>query len=168
MFLETDRLVIRSFCLEDLGAYSEIVADPDVMRMITGEPQTLEEAHRYIEECIASEADNGFSRYAVSIKSTAELIGFCGFKKISGEVDFGWRYAKSHWRKGYGTEAARAVMKYGIENLELSEVVAVSFPENAGSIRIMQILGMEQDGFGEWAGKQTIRYIFRGKQQTTK
>lgn len=51
MFLETDRLLIRPFCFDDVGAYSEIVADPDVMRLLTGKPQTTEEAFRATPFC---------------------------------------------------------------------------------------------------------------------
>ena len=163
MFLETERLVIRPFRLADLDAYSRIVADPAVMRLLTGKAQTRGEARLYIEECITSERDNGYSRYAVSLRDTDELIGFCGFRMIHDEIDFGWRYAKRHWNSGYGTEAARSVLKYGLEVLKLPLLVAVALPENTASIRIMQKLGMERDGFGEWEGKQTIRYIYRNK-----
>ena len=148
MLLETDRLAIRPFRQEDLDAYSRIVADPDVMRLLTGQPQTFDEARQYIDECIDSEKENGFSRYAVLLKSVDELIGFCGYKMIDGEIDFGWRYARRHWNNGYGTEAAGAVLKYGIEDLKLPTLVAVALPENSASIRIMQKLGMERDGFG--------------------
>jgi [ribosomal protein S5]-alanine N-acetyltransferase len=137
------------------------VADSDVMHLLTGKPQTFDEARQYIEKCIASEDENGLSRYAVLLKVANELIGFCGYKMIDGEIDFGWRYAKRHWNNGYGTEAARAVMKYGIEDLKLPKLVAVALPENAASIRIMQKFGMERYGFAEWTGKKTIRYILR-------
>lgn len=161
MHLETDRLAIRPFRPDDLDAYSKIVADPDVMRLLTGRPQTFDEARQYIDECIASEAENGFSRYAVLLKATNELIGFCGYRLIDDEIDFGWRYARRQWNMRYGTEAARAVMKYGLDVLRLPLLVAVALPENAASIRIMQKVGMERDGFGEWSGKKTVRYTLR-------
>jgi RimJ/RimL family protein N-acetyltransferase len=161
MLLETDRLLIRPFRLDDLDAYAKIVADPHVMRLLTGKPQTFDEAKQYIEECMASEDENGFSRYAVRLKVADELIGFCGYKIIDGEIDFGWRYAKRHWNRGYGTEAALAVMKYGFEVLRPPQLVAVALPENTASIRIMQKLGMERNDFGSWTRIQTIRYTLR-------
>lgn len=153
--------MIRPFEISDVDTYAEIVADPDVMRLLTGKAQTFEEANQYLEECIASERDNGFSRYAVLLKATEELIGFCGFRLIDGEVDFGWRYARKHWNNGYGTEAARAVLNYGRKELRLPLLVAVALPENAASIRIIEKLGLQRDGFGEWDGKETVRYVFR-------
>lgn len=57
------------------------------------------------------------------------------------------------------------MMEYGIEELKLPRLVAVALPENTASIRIMQKLGMDRDGFGEWSGKQTIRYVLRGGEQ---
>ena len=157
--LETERLTIRPFVESDLEPYARIVADPEVMRLITGEAQSYDEARTYLEECLASERRRGYSRYAVLLKASGELIGFCGFKDIDGDLDFGWRYAKSCWGQGYGTEAARAVMNYGMETLKLPALLAVAFPENIGSIRIMQKIGMRPDGHGAWEGKETVRYI---------
>ena len=161
MLLATDRVNIRPFQHSDLSDYSRIVADPDVMRYLTGEPQSMEEARQYVEECIASEKERGYSRYAVLLKQSGELIGFCGYKLIDGEIDFGWRYAKAHWRKGYGTEAATAVLHYGLRTLRLPMLVTAAFPENIASIRIMQKIGMQQDGFGQWNGRKTVRYIVK-------
>jgi len=161
MLLTTDRLTLRPFQEADVTPYSEIVADPEVMRLITGEAETFEAARRYLEEVLRSEAERGYSRYAVLLREPEELIGFCGFKLIDGEVDFGWRYGKRHWNNGYGTEAAREVLKYGQEILQLPLVVSVALPENTASIRIMQKIGMQRDGFGSWGGKQTIRYVAR-------
>jgi ribosomal-protein-alanine N-acetyltransferase len=152
-------LIIRPFVLSDAIRYAEIVGDPDVMRLLSGKVETPEEAKQYIEECIASERENGFSRYAVILKQSEELIGFCGYRLIDDEIDLGWRYAKKYWNRGYGSEAAEAVAEYGRE-LGLPLVVAASLPENTASIRIMEKIGMAREGFGDWDGRQTIRYVF--------
>lgn len=101
----------------------------------------------------------GYSRYAVLLKDSGEFIGFCGFDHFNGELDFGWRYERRHWGKGYGTEAATAVLARGVEVLEFPLIVAITYPENDGSIRIMQKIGMEFDGYGELDGKRVIRYV---------
>ena len=76
----------------------------------------------------------------------------------SNYIDFGWRYARRAWGKGYATEAAVAVLDYGINTLKLSGIVAESAVENAGSVRVIEKLGMQFEGFGEVRGRKTVRY----------
>jgi len=142
MHLETHRLLIRSFEREDIPAYAEIVADPRVTRYLgDGKPYSYEQAAAYVEDLIARDSTTGISRYAVLLGD--ELIGFCGFKDLGDHIDFGWRYAHRYWGKGYATEAARAVLEYGVEILGLSGIVAVAYEANVGSVRVIEKLGFE-------------------------
>ena len=100
--LETTRLIIRDWTLDDIQDYSKIVADPEVMQFIAeGKTQSYEQAELYIKNCIKNMADKGWTRFAVELKDTGELMGFCGFGYYNDELDFGWRYAKKFWNKGY-------------------------------------------------------------------
>lgn len=140
MNIKTERLLIRSFEEADIPAYGEIVADPRVTRYLgDGQPCSYEEAARYIRDCIALEAEIGMSRYAVVLEG--ELIGFCGFKPDGEHIDFGWRYAHRHWGWGYATEAARAVLRYGLEELGLRGILAVAYEANIASVRVIEKLG---------------------------
>lgn len=140
MTINTERLVIRSFEETDIPAYAEIVADPRVTRYLgDGRSHSYEEAAAYIRDCIALEVEIGFSRYAVVLEG--ELIGFCGFKPDGEHIDFGWRYAHRHWGKGYATEAARGVLRYGIEQLGLRRIIAVAYEANVASVRVIEKLG---------------------------
>ena len=71
------------------------------------------------------------------------MIGFCGFKDCDDHIDLGWRYAQRHWGNGYATEAARAVLAYGVETLRLTRIMAVSYEANVGSVRVIEKLGLE-------------------------
>jgi RimJ/RimL family protein N-acetyltransferase len=157
--LETDRFLIRPFVRSDTDAYARVVADPEVMRYLGGRIHSYEEAEEYVAECIAMHEEFGYSRYAVLLKDSGEFIGFCGFAHFNGELDFGWRYERRYWGKGYGTEAATAVLARGVEVLRFPLIVAIAYPENGGSIRIMQKIGMEFDGYGELNGKRVTRYV---------
>ena len=140
--IETQRLVIRSFEEGDVPEYAEIVGDLRVTRYLgDGRPYSQEEATAYIRECIALESEIGFSRYAVLLDG--ELIGFCGFKPDRDHIDLGWRYAHQHWGHGYATEAARAVLEYGTETLQLAPIVAVSYEDNVASVNVIQKLGFQ-------------------------
>lgn len=142
--IETDRLLIRSFEDGDAAAYADVVADPDVMRFLGG-PHGAERAHSYVAECIDRDRISGVSRYAVAHGQSGDFLGYCGYKAITDDpggpwVDFGWCYRKSVWRQGFGIEAARAVYEYG-DRLDLARVEARAHKENAGSLRIIELLG---------------------------
>lgn len=159
MVIETDRLTIRSLVKSDIPEYAAIVADPAVTRFLdNGSPHTYEQAAAYIDDCIRSESENGIARYAVILRETGELIGFCGFKREHEHTDFGWRYARHAWGNGYATEAAAAVLDYGINTLKLSGIVARSAVENVGSIRVMAKIGMQFEALGIVHGRRTAFY----------
>lgn len=153
MLLQTDRLIIRSFTEQDIPEYAIIVKDPDVTKFLgNGAPHTYEQAERYVHECMELEIKNNFARYAVIHKQTNKLIGFSGFKEIDNRIDFGWRYSKDMWGKGYATEAAKTVLDYGIKILKLSNIVAMSVVENTRSIKVIEKIGFEFEAFGQLNG----------------
>jgi RimJ/RimL family protein N-acetyltransferase len=159
MIIETERLTIRSFRESDIREYAAIVADPEVTEFLgDGSPHSYEQATACILDCIRSEAKEGLARYAVLLKETGELIGFCGFKKAYDRIDLGWRYARWAWGNGYATEAAVAVLDYGINSLKLSGIVAESAVENISSVRVIEKIGMQFEAFGEVRGRKTVRY----------
>ena len=159
MIIQTKRLTIRSFLESDIPEYAAVVADSEVTRFLgDGAPHSYEQAEAYVHNCIRSEANEGITRYAVIHKETGELIGFCGFKKMHGYIDFGWRYSRRAWSNGYATEAAAAVLNYGTGTLKLSGIVAESAVENVGSVRVIEKIGMQFEDFGEVRGRKTVRY----------
>jgi ribosomal-protein-alanine N-acetyltransferase len=159
MIIQTNRLTVRSFLESDIPQYATFVADPQVTRFLgDGSPHSHEQAAAYIYDCIRSEAEEGIARYAVTLRETGELIGFCGFKRMSDYIDFGWRYARRAWGNGYATEAAAAVLDHGISTMKLSGIVAQSAVENVGSVRVMEKIGMEFGKFGNVRGRKTVCY----------
>ena len=109
-------------------------------------------------DCIRSEAEEGLARYAVILRETGDLIGFCGFKKASDCIDFGRRYTRRVWGNGYATEAAVAVLDYGMNTLKLSGIISESAVENVGSVRVIERIGMQFEAFGQVRGRKTVRY----------
>jgi ribosomal-protein-alanine N-acetyltransferase len=160
MRIETPRLVIRSFSAAEVADYARIVADPRVTKYLgDGSPHSFEEAQAYLLDAIDRERATGVARYAVVRKREGDLIGFCGFRAVEGYVDFGWRYAHHAWGQGLGTEAALAVMEYGLQCLHLKTIAAGTFIDNVGSLRIIQKLGLPNVAYGEFFGRRTIRYF---------
>jgi RimJ/RimL family protein N-acetyltransferase len=158
--IETPRLIVRSFAASDIAAYAAIVADARVTKYLAdGTPHSFEEAKAYVEDSIRRDSQTGIARYAVVRKDAGDLIGFCGFKELDDHIDFGWRYSQHVWGQGYATEAAFAVLDYGLTTLKLRRVSARSFVENAGSVRIIEKLGFPVIKHEEFYGKPTVRYF---------
>jgi ribosomal-protein-alanine N-acetyltransferase len=94
---------------------------------------------------------HGFGLWAVERRDTEEFIGFTGLAIPAFEahftpcVEIGWRLAAAHWGRGFATEAAQAVMRYGFEELGLTEIVSLTVPLNVRSRRVMEKLGMTRD-----------------------
>ncbi|MBR9922813.1 MAG: GNAT family N-acetyltransferase [Bacteroidetes bacterium] len=157
---KTGRLIIRILTINDANDYAAIVADPEVMKFIgSGKPQTPKEAGEYVEKCIENFNAYGWARFAVTSKESGELLGLCGYAIYNNELDFGWKYASRFWNKGYGFEAAKAVLDLGIRKYRFPRIVCISYPENKGSIRIIEKIGMvfERDIFLE--GKLLKKYV---------
>jgi RimJ/RimL family protein N-acetyltransferase len=97
-------------------------------------------------------------RFAVELKKTGELVGFCGFDVNDGTLDFGWRYARKFWGGGIGGEAALAALELGRSRFGLKGIEARSFSENVGSVKIFHKLGMSFLRESEERGKHVVHY----------
>ena len=87
----------------------------------------------------------------MELASTGEMIGFAGLAipdflpEIMPAVEIGWRLARTHWQHGYATEAARAVLAFGFERVELARLVSVHAVGNDASGNVMRKIGMHLD-----------------------
>lgn len=148
--IETDRLLLRPFTLDDVDTYhAAIRSDPDVMRYLPGgQPQSREQAEQAVQRFIAGWQASGFGGFAVIRKVDGALIGQSGLSPLPGTdmVEVFYALAKAAWGQGYAPEAARAVLRFGFEQVGLARIVAVFVPENIGSERVMIKLGMAHQG----------------------
>ena len=143
MLLETNRLIIECFKSSDISDWAKIERDVNVRRFVDGKVLSFKEARKYVEMNIRQYQRIGYGRYAVRLKETGNLIGMCGFLKENYGIDFGYRYSKISWGKGFGFEAAKVVLNYGFSELGLEKVVGLTAEENSGSIRILEKLGFK-------------------------
>jgi RimJ/RimL family protein N-acetyltransferase len=84
------------------------------------------------------------------VQGTGEFIGFTGLDRVDEEMPFtgielGWRLSRPAWANGYATEAGLAVLRYGFDDMELSEIVAITAAGNVRSQAVMRRLGMTRD-----------------------
>lgn len=145
--LETERLLIRQLSTEDAGFILELLNEPSFIRNIGDRGvRTIEGANAYIlNGPVASYAKNGFGLYLVKLKETDESIGMCGLIKRDTleDVDIGYAFLPKFWSKGYAFESARAVKEYAKNTIGLNRIVAIVDPENGGSIRVLEKIGLQ-------------------------
>ena len=143
--LETPRLRIRTFSVDDAPFAYELVNDPDWIRNIGDRNvRSLEDARGYLERGpIAMYERYGFSLFAVVLKETDATIGMCGLIRREGleDVDIGFAFLPANRGKGYALESAKAVMEHAWGPLRLARLVAIVDPANAPSIRLLETLG---------------------------
>ena len=147
MIVETPRLVLKEFALTDVRHLSPILASLQVMRFSASGCLTLEQTKEKIDSFISSYRKYGFGKWAVILKETNQLIGYCGIgvEEIDGkqETELGYRLSENYWGQGLATEAARAALDYGFNKLGLPDILAVVEPANTASVRVVEKLGME-------------------------
>jgi RimJ/RimL family protein N-acetyltransferase len=143
--IETPRLVLRPFALDDLDAFASMNADAEVMRYIgAGKPQSREQTGARLLAFIEHQKEHGFGLWAAVDKASGDVAGFCGLQFLdhTPEVEVGYRLAKRFWGMGLASEAARTSLRYGFEELGLDRIVAVVRPENAASQRVVEKIGL--------------------------
>jgi ribosomal-protein-alanine N-acetyltransferase len=145
--IETPRLRLRPWKEEDLPAFAAMNAEPRVMEFL---PKILSraESDAFAARICTHFERHGFGLWPVEVVGVADFIGFVGLSVPAYQthftpcVEIGWRLAYEHWGKGYATEAAKAALKYGFNDLCLDEIVSFTVPENHRSVLVMQRLGM--------------------------
>jgi len=145
--LESERLLLRQFSTEDAEFILELLNEPSFIQNIGDRGvRTLEDARSYLlNGPIASYATNGFGLYLVILKATNEPIGMCGLIKRDSleDVDIGYAFLPRFWSKGYAVESALAVKDYARNVVGLDRIVAITDPDNAGSVRVLEKIGLK-------------------------
>ena len=148
--LETERLTLRQFTIDDAEFILELVNEPSFIQNIGDRGvRSLEDAVKYIETGpVASYTRNGFGLYLVQLIESGESIGMCGLIKREAleDVDIGYAYLPRFWSKGYAFESALAV-KEQARSLGLKRLVAITDPTNTGSIRVLEKLRLKFEKF---------------------
>jgi [ribosomal protein S5]-alanine N-acetyltransferase len=143
--LETSRLVLREFCLEDAEALTAVLGDPETMRYY---PAALDRAgvEQWIARNLRRYATDGHGLWAMVGKETGELIGDCGLTRqdVDGtnEMEIGYHVRRDLWRRGLATEAARACRDHGFTAFPLERLVSIIRVENVPSHRVAEKNGM--------------------------
>ncbi len=158
IYLETERLVIRQWTLEDAPELAQIMADPRV-HLYTGDtPWTLERAQNYTRFML----DKNFYSLEVFhgacvLKTNQVLIGFTGLNPyLPKQPELEWQLGVSFWGKGYATEIGKAVIAAAFATTDIERIYGMVNPQNKASLRVMEKIGMTCLGLQEFRGEQDV------------
>ena len=148
--IETERLLFRELAPSDVDVMFELDSDPAVVRYAGDKPLThIDQARQRIENVMQEYQDLGVGRWAAVLKETNEFIGWAGLKYIKelnshqDNYDLGYRFLKRHWGKGYGTESAKAFIRYGFDVMKLLRISAYIDVDHVASAKILDKCGLK-------------------------
>jgi RimJ/RimL family protein N-acetyltransferase len=159
--LETERLIVRPLSLEDFEACLRVLDAG-----LATAPEAAAERRAWLDWTVASYGQLArlhqppYGERAIALKEGGEVVGACGYvpclepfgqlpsfgrpsdRGFSAEVGLFWALAPEQRGRGYATEAARALIRYGFETLRLRRIVATTSHDNPASVAVMERLGM--------------------------
>ena len=145
MRLETERLILREYTMDDFDALYEILSDPETMKHY---PKPYDEAgtNRWLTWSLNNYKEYGFGLWAIELKENGKFIGDCGItmQNIDGQQlpEIGYHIHKNYWRKGYAKEAATAVRDWAFANTEFDTLYSYMKYTNVGSYSTAASIGM--------------------------
>lgn len=148
--LQTERLDLRGFTLRDAPDVRRLAGEWEVARMLLSVPHPYGEgvAEEWIGGHRSEFERNDAVHFAVVLRGRGELSGACGLVINEGDAnaELGYWIGVPYWGRGYATEAAREVVRYGFEELGLHRVHAAHFGSNPASGRVLTKIGMSYEG----------------------
>jgi RimJ/RimL family protein N-acetyltransferase len=147
--LRTERLVLREFVTDDWPAMLAYESDPLYLRYYEWTEAAPEVTQAFVQRFVNNQQQLPRTKFQLAITLNGQLIGNCGIRKDepdARQADMGYELAPTHWGNGYATEAAQAIVAFGFRELHVHRIWAECVPENKGSRRVLEKLGMKQEG----------------------
>ncbi len=160
--ITTQRLLLRAYTLADASALHHLVSAREVAlnTLRIPHPYPQGEAERWIasHDEIRKQGDYPF---AVVLRDSEELVGTVGLhiKEEHDHAEIGYWIGVPYWGRGYATEAAAALLRYGFENFPIHRVWAMHFSRNPASGRVLQKIGMRHEGTLRQHMKKWDQYV---------
>lgn len=163
--METERLKLYEFTVDDAPFLFRLVNDPSWLRYIGDRKvYSVEDAEQYLlNNNIKSYRELGFGFWKVVSKESGEPMGSAGLGKrpYLDDVDLGFAFLPEYVGKGYAYEASKAIIRHAAENFAIHKLVAFTTKTNHASIRLLQKLGFEYDRILDLEGEELNLYSLR-------
>jgi len=148
--LRTDRLTLRDLVHSDFDAIHAYASDPDVTRYMFYGPRSMQDTHAYLDRMLASQREEPRLIWELGTVVTGDdrLIGACDLtieNARDNEADLGFIFSDDVWGMGYATEAARALVQAGFEQLGLNRIFSTCDVENHASARVLEKAGLRRE-----------------------
>lgn len=148
--LETERLLLRKITLEDAWDMHYYGSNENVSKYVTWEThKSLSDTREFIEFVLTKYENKKIAPWGIEYKENGKLIGtidFVSWQLKHNIAEIGYVLSQDYWGKGITTEAAKEVIKFGFENMDLVRIQARCDIENIGSARVMEKVGMTFEG----------------------
>jgi RimJ/RimL family protein N-acetyltransferase len=149
--LETERLTLREISEEDFGAVHAYASDPEVVQYVPWGPNTSQDTHDFLATTMTRAVAELRLEYVlgVELRSSPGMLGTVGLYLRSRDHDqamLGYAYGSGAWGQGIATEAALAMVAMGFDVLGLRRIWASCDPDNHGSRRVLEKVGMQVEG----------------------
>jgi RimJ/RimL family protein N-acetyltransferase len=149
--IKTSRLTLRWISEDDIDSLYEIFSDPQVMRYWATTPLLDREAAVAMQSDIAKgNLNDTVWKWGVALSDNDKLIGTCTLFHLNldnGRAEIGYALGRAYWGNGYMNEALKALVKHAFEVVQLRRLEADVDPRNAGSIRTLERLGFQREGY---------------------
>ena len=149
--IETKRLILRQFTVNDIIDFYNIYSDPLAMKYFGKLPYTMqEEAEITVVNIIDAFRNNEGIRWAITLKPSDKLIGSGGFWKLIKShfrAEIGYDLLPEYWQKGIMTEAISAMNDFAFNEMNLHSIEANVDPENTGSVKLLEKCGFIREGY---------------------
>ncbi|HSK46827.1 MAG TPA: GNAT family N-acetyltransferase [Coriobacteriia bacterium] len=163
--VETERLCLRPWAIEDADEFAVMARDPAVVEYITGgRPLTDAEVAEFIERQMVTQEERGWSRWAVQLREPrdgepAGVVGFCGPGcTFAPEVEVGWWLRAELWGRGLATEAGRAAVRHCFEVIGFPRLICCVHPDNQASRAVARKVGFRETRHFEYNGLTLVRH----------
>ena len=159
--LASARLVVRPFEPErDAEPLFELWGDEEAMRFVRPASANVEEVRDRLQQILECNR-SGWGLWALDEREGGRLAGTVGLFPLAREgpeIELAYHVVPSRWGRGYATEAGVALLEAAWRETDLDHIVAIAFPENRASIRVMVKLGMTYEGLARYMDHNFVRY----------
>ena len=146
--LKTARLCLREFEESDIPVLYAYNMHPHARRFEAGPPVSEKQFVQVMGDLIAQQAGTPRDGYYFAITQISQVVGSCYLEirdRTNRQAEIGYMIGYDHWGNGYATEAARAILDFAFEGLQLHRIYAEALSENVASRRVLEKIGMRQE-----------------------
>lgn len=149
--IESQRLVLREFEKDDVDGLHEICSQPSILKWMPDWEHPIEQRIEWLDwvkkQYPLATKESARIMLAVTLKETGTIIGMVGIgnkEEVDNEIEIAYFISEEHSRKGYITEAAKAILQWAFKHLELKYIIAIVETDNYASQRVVDKCGFKK------------------------